>query len=197
MRLNRLVLASRSPRRSELLHRLGLSFETDDPDVDETCSLPAAEAVKVLSARKASASAAVHPGCWILAADTLVSCDGQALGKPADGQDACRMLRTLSGRTHQVFTGVTVISPSGEIISGVDSTDVTFDSVPEEEILSYVRSGEPMDKAGAYALQGRAGMWISRLDGSDTSVIGLPLCLVRRLLIAAGYPFLQETDRNL
>ena len=107
------------------------------------------------------------------------------------------MLRTLSGRTHQVFTGVTVISPSGEIISGVDSTDVTFDSVPEEEILSYVRSGEPMDKAGAYALQGRAGMWISRLDGSDTSVIGLPLCLVRRLLIAAGYPFLQETDRNL
>ncbi len=195
--MNRLILASRSPRRSELLHRLGLSFETDDPDVDESCSLPAAEAVKVLSARKASASASAHPGCWILAADTLVSCEGHALGKPRDGLDACRMLRSLSGRTHQVCTGVTVISPSGDIFSGVDSTDVTFDPVPEEELIAYVRSGEPMDKAGAYALQGRAGMWVSRLDGSDTSVIGLPLYLVRRLLMAAGYPFLQETDRNL
>ena len=107
------------------------------------------------------------------------------------------MLRSLSGRTHQVCTGVTVISPSGDIFSGVDSTDVTFDPVPEEELIAYVRSGEPMDKAGAYALQGRAGMWVSRLDGSDTSVIGLPLYLVRRLLMAAGYPFLQETDRNL
>ena len=197
MRLNRLILASRSPRRSELLHRLGLSFETDDPDVDESCGMPAVDAVKVLSARKASASASAHPGCWILAADTLVSCEGHALGKPRDDQDACRMLRSLSGRTHQVCTGVTVISPSGDIFSGVDSTDVTFIPVPEEEIISYVRSGEPMDKAGAYALQGRAGMWISRLNGSDTSVIGLPLCLVRHLLIAAGYPFLQETDRNL
>ena len=192
--MNRLVLASRSPRRSELLGRLGLPFETDDPSVDETCSLPAADAVRVLSARKASASAAVHQGCWILAADTLVSCRGQALGKPRDPDDACRMLRLLSGRTHQVCTGVTVISPSGTLFSGVDSTDVTFEEIPDEEIRSYVLSGEPMDKAGAYALQGRAGMWVSRLDGSDTSVIGLPLYLVRRLLIDAGYPLLQEMD---
>ena len=191
MRLNRLILASRSPRRSELLHRLGLSFETDDPDVDESCSLPAVEAVKVLSARKASASASAHPGCWILAADTLVSCEGHALGKPRDGQDACRMLRSLSGRTHQVCTGVTVISPSGDIFSDVDSTDVTFDPVPEEELIAYVRSGEPMDKAGAYAIQGRAGLWAVRLEGSVSAVIGLSLPLVRRLLLASGYPLLS------
>ena len=192
--MNRLVLASRSPRRSELLHRLGLSFETDDPDVDESCDLPAPDAVKVLSARKAAASAVFRQGCWILAADTLVSCQGRALGKPVDEEDAVRMLRLLSGRTHQVCTGVTVISPSGAAVSGVDCTDVTFEDIPEEEIRAYVRSGEPMDKAGAYALQGRAGMWVSRLDGSDTSVIGLPLYLVRRLLFAAGYPLLQEMD---
>ena len=191
-----LVLASRSPRRSDLLRRLGLSFETDDPDVDESCSLPAGDAVRLLSRRKASASALSHTGCYIIAADTLVSFSGESLGKPKDPDDAVRMLHLLSGRTHQVYTGVTVIAPDGTAFSDVDRTDVTFAVLSDDEIRSYVNSGEPMDKAGAYALQGRAGLWVERLDGSDTSVIGLPLYLVRRLLLAAGYPLQSELDRN-
>ncbi len=191
-----LVLASRSPRRSDLLRRLGLSFETDDPDVDESCSLPAGDAVRLLSRRKASASALSRPGCFIIAADTLVSCGGESLGKPKNAEDAARMLHLLSGRTHQVYTGVTVISPDGSAFSDVDCTDVTFAVLSDEEIRSYVDSGEPLDKAGAYALQGRAGMWVEHLGGSDTSVIGLPLYLVRRLLLSAGYPLQAELDRN-
>ena len=109
------------------------------------------------------------------------------------------MLKLLSGRTHQVYTGVTMIAPSGESFTGFDCTDVTFDQLSDCEIISYVRSGEPMDKAGAYALQGRAGAWVTHLNGSDTSVIGLPLYLVRRLLIQSGYclnsvPDLNETN---
>ena len=191
-----LVLASRSPRRSELLRRLGLSFETDDPDVDESCSLPVGDAVRLLSRRKASASALSRPGCFIIAADTLVSFGGESLGKPKNTDDAIRMLHLLSGRTHQVYTGVTVISPDGSAFSDVDCTNVTFAVLSDEEIRSYVYSGEPLDKAGAYALQGRAGLWVEHLDGSDTSVIGLPLYLVRRLLLSAGYPLQAELDRN-
>lgn len=186
--MSRLILASRSPRRCELLSRLGISFDTDAPDVDEHCSLTAPEAVQLLSLRKASAAARLHPGCFILGADTLVTFRGESLGKPVDESDALRMLRMLSGQTHQVCTGVTVISPSGEALTALDITDVTFDPFPDEEILSYIRSGEPMDKAGAYALQGKAGAWVTRLNGSDTSVIGLPLYLVRRLLIRSGFP---------
>ena len=191
-----LVLASCSPRRSELLHRLGLSFRTDAPDVDEHCSLPAAETVCELSRRKALACVGRNPGSYILGSDTLVALEDQVLGKPADPEDAVRMLQLLSGRTHQVYTGVTVISPDGSIMTDYDRTDVTFSSVPEEEILSYVRSGEPLDKAGAYALQGRAGMWIAGVSGSESSVIGLPLYLVRSLLIRSGFPLLQEIDLN-
>ena len=183
-----MILASRSPRRCELLSRLGIPFLTDAPDVDESCDLPAPEAVQQLSLRKALAAASLHPDCWIIGADTLVSLDGQSLGKPKDESEASRMLHMLSGRTHQVFTGVTVISPSGGSLTGLDRTDVTFDTLTEQEIDSYIRSGEPMDKAGAYALQGKAGAWVTHLAGCDTSVIGLPLCLVRRFLIRAGYP---------
>ena len=184
-----LVLSSRSPRRCELLSRLGLLFETDAPDVDEHCELPADEAVCLLSLRKAAASASLHPGRYILGADTLVSLYGESLGKPKDPEDAARMLRSLSGQTHQVYTGVTVIDPSGKAYTDYDCTRVTFADLSEEEILSYVRTGEPMDKAGAYALQGRASLWISRVEGSFSSVIGLPLFLVRSLLLRSGYVF--------
>jgi septum formation protein len=197
IRLNELILASRSPRRCDLLRRTGLSFETDAPDVDESCDLPAPDAVKTLSLRKARASAVSHPGCFILAADTLVSLSGISLGKPKDGKDAFRMLSLLSGHTHQVYTGVTVISPDGRTFTGLDCTHVTFSRMNDQEILSYIRSGEPLDKAGAYALQGKAAMWVEHLDGSDTSVIGLPLYLVRRLLLEAGFPLQAETDRIL
>ena len=177
-----------------MLSRLGLSFETAAPDVDESCDFPAPEAVQELSLRKALAVAKLHPGCFVLGADTLVSLDGRSLGKPKDESDAARMLQMLSGRTHQVYPGVTLISPSGNSVTELDCTHVTFDQLSREEILSYIRSGEPMDKAGAYALQGKAGSWISRLDGSDTSVIGLPLYLVRRILIRSGFPLNENLD---
>ena len=142
-----------------------------------------------LSRRKALAVAAVHPGRYILAADTLVAFQGSILGKPENGPDAVRMLTMLSGQTHSVYTGVTVISPEGAFFTGLDHSKVTFCDIPEEEIIRYVSSGEPLDKAGAYAIQGRAGLWVTHLEGSDSSVIGLPLYLVRRLLLEAGYPF--------
>ena len=153
--MEKLILASCSPRRSELLACAGIPFETVSPDVDESCDLPACEAVSVLSARKASAVGAMFPGRFVLAADTLVAVDGHPLGKPADADGAVNMLRALSGRTHQVYTGVSVLSPSGMMVSETDRSDVTFCDVPEDEILAYVRSGEPMDKAGAYEI-GRA-----------------------------------------
>lgn len=192
--MEKLVLASCSPRRSELLTQAGIPFETAEPDVDEACTLPADQAVSVLSARKAKAVGLRFPGRYILAADTLVAVNGQALGKPGNQEDAVRMLKLLSGHTHQVFTGVSVLSPSGSLYSETDRSDVTFCQIPEAEILSYVRSGEPLDKAGAYALQGRASLWITRLEGSSSSVIGLPLCLVRTLLIRSGYRFVPASE---
>ena len=187
--MEKLVLASRSPRRSELLKLAGIPFEVMVPDVDETCTLPAEEAVVSLSARKAKAAGVLCPGRFILAADTLVELDGKTLGKPANEENAREMLRALSGRTHQVYTGVSVLSPSGQLFTGSDRSDVTFCNVTDEEISAYVRSGEPMDKAGAYAVQGRASLWIVRLEGNYSSVIGLPLYLVRLLLLRSGYCF--------
>lgn len=183
-----LILASSSPRRRELLSLAGIPFEVCSPQVDEHCALPPREAPAELSRRKALAASALRPRSFILAADTLVAVDGKALGKPTDEEDARRMLRLLSGRTHEVHTGVTVISPSGNILTETDSSFVTLDPVSEEEIASYVASGEPMDKAGAYAVQGRAALFVSRLEGCFSGVMGLPLYLVRRMLSRAGYP---------
>lgn len=181
-----LILASASPRRRELLGMTGLSFTVDAPDVDESCALPPREAVQELSRRKASAAAALHPGCVVLAADTLVSVDECALGKPHDEDDAFRMLRSLSGRWHQVYTGVTVVNEKGEAFSAVDGTDVHFEEMSDDAIRRYIASGEPMDKAGAYAVQGIAGLWIDQLRGSHTNVIGLPMTLVRHMLERCG-----------
>ena len=186
-----LLLASASPRRRELLAQAGLPFEVHVPQVDETCSLPAGEAVAELSRRKALACLSDFPGRFILASDTLVCLNGAALGKPRSEEEAVTMLRSLSGRSHDVFTGVTVISPGGRVITDVDGAEVSFCEIPDAEILAYVRSGEPMDKAGAYAVQGRAGLWITRLEGSVSAVIGLPLALVRQLLLKTGYPLLS------
>ena len=177
-----LILASASPRRRELLGLTGLAFQIDAPDVDESCDLPPREAVKELSRRKALAAAALHPGCVILAADTLVSVDDRALGKPRDPEDAFRMLSSLSGRWHQVYTGVTVVDRDGTLRCEADVTDVHFEEMSEEAIRRYIATNEPMDKAGAYAVQGIAGLWIDQLRGSHTNVIGLPMALTRRLL---------------
>jgi septum formation protein len=173
--MSRLILASRSPRRLELLTRFGIPFETFVPDVDETCDLPAAEAVEAISRRKARATASSFPDAFILAADTLVSADGVSLGKPSGREDAVRMLRLLSGRTHQVYTGVSVCSPGGRLLTETDCSDVSFCSVPEEEILAYVRSGEPMDKAGAYGIQGLGSLLVQKIDGEFYNVVGLPV----------------------
>ena len=181
-----LILASASPRRRELLSLTGLLFTIDAPDVDESCSLPPREAVLELSRRKALAAAALHPGCVILAADTLVAVDDIALGKPHDTDDAFRMLKSLSGRWHQVYTGVSVVNAQGHLHSAVDVTDVHFEEMSDAAIRRYIATNEPMDKAGAYAVQGIAGLWIDELHGSHTNVIGLPMALTRRLLEACG-----------
>ena len=181
-----LILASASPRRRELMALTGLPFTVDAPDVDETCTLPSREAVMELSRRKALAAAALHPGCVILAADTLVAVDDKELGKPRDAEDAFRMLHSLSGRWHQVCTGVSVVDAQGTLHCEADVTDVHFETMTDEAIRRYIATGEPMDKAGAYAVQGIAGLWIDQLRGSHTNVIGLPMALTRRLLENCG-----------
>lgn len=186
MEETRLILASQSPRRRELLSLTGIPFEVDAPEVDETCTLGARDAVLELSRRKALAAAARHPGKVILASDTLVAVDDVPLGKPADEADAFRMLSSLSGRWHQVYTGVCVISAVGDVYAEVDATDVRFGPMSDEAIRAYIATGEPMDKAGAYALQGIAGLWIEEIRGSHTNVIGLPLTLTRKLLENCG-----------
>lgn len=186
--MEKLILASCSPRRKELLSVAGIPFETVVPNVDEISLFPVSQAVADISARKAKCVGIHYPGRYVLAADTLVAVDGNKLGKPKDDEDAKRMLRLLSGRTHQVWTGISLLLPSGELVTESDRSDVTFCEIPEDEILDYVRSGEPMDKAGAYALQGRASLWITRMEGSFSSVIGLPLHRVRALLLRGGFP---------
>ena len=183
-----IVLASGSPRRRELLSRLSVPFEVITADVDETCSLGARAAVYELACRKARAVAALCPGRYVLAADTLVALEDQPLGKPADEEAAAAMLRRLSGKTHQVHTGVCVISPSGALFADTDTSDVTFAPLSEQVIRDYIATGEPMDKAGAYALQGQAALWIPEIRGSATGIIGLPLFLTGFLLRQAGYP---------
>lgn len=182
----RLILASQSPRRRELLALTGIPFLVDAPEVDESYTLGARDAVLELCRRKALAAAAKHPGKVVLASDTLVAVDDVPLGKPADETDAFRMLRSLADRWHQVYTGVCVVSASGEVYADVDATDVRFGPMSDETIRAYIATKEPMDKAGAYALQGIAGLWIEEIRGSHTNVIGLPMTLTRKLLEKCG-----------
>ena len=182
-----IILASASPRRSELLTLAGIPFEVFIAAVEEKRGLPAPDEVRINAELKAKAVAARFPGRFVLAADTLVELDGTVLGKPSGPEDAFRMLKSLSGHTHHVLTGVTVISPEGAVFTDVDCSSVTFDPVPDAELEAYVRSGEPLDKAGAYAVQGKAALWIRRLEGCWSSVVGLPLYMVRSLLIRSGY----------
>lgn len=179
----RLILASGSPRRRELLSRMGYDFEIQVPDVDEHVSGPAREVVGVLSRRKAEAVASARAEGVIIASDTLVSLDGAALGKPEDAADARRMLRALSGRVHEVFTGVTIIdAATGRAQTRVVRTGVCFCELSDAEIDGYVATGEPMDKAGAYAIQGGAHGFVSALDGSYENVIGFPVDDIREML---------------
>ncbi len=172
----RVILASGSPRRRELLGEMGVEFEIDVPDVDETVGGTPDKMVAVLAERKARAVAERRDGGLIVAADTLVALDDRALGKPADDEEAKEMLRALSGRTHDVFTGVCVLdAASGRAMVEAVRTGVRFREISDAEIEAYVATGEPRDKAGAYAIQGGAGAFVDGYEGSRTNVIGLPV----------------------
>ncbi len=175
----RLILASASPRRKLLLRQIGLEFEVRESGVREDHDVPQEpeKHVSVLSRRKAEAVAAGITDGLVIGADTIVVLDGTILGKPSDPEDAGRMLKLLSGRTHRVYTGFTLIDkPSGKSMTAVEETDVTFRQLDEDEITSYVASGSPMDKAGAYGIQDDYGaVFISRIDGCFYNVVGFPL----------------------
>jgi septum formation protein len=177
------ILASRSPRRAELLTAAGISFEVLAADVDETPHANEAPAAYVerLAIEKARAVLAMRPGSRVLGADTTVTIDGEILGKPIDEADAIRMLRLLNGRPHEVHTGVALVSAAG-VRSAVDTTRVWFSPMTDEDISWYVATGEPVDRAGAYAIQGFASRFISRIDGSYSNVVGLPVALVSSIL---------------
>lgn len=183
-----LVLASASPRRLDLLRLAGLDPVVMPADVDETPVQgedPAALVVRL--ARDKSCAIRPPAGAWVLGADTTVVVDGQALGKPADVQDAVRMLERLRGRTHRVSTAVAVRQPDGGLVETVVTTEITMASLSDAAIAAYVETGEPLDKAGAYGIQGRAAAFVSRVDGSWTNVVGLPLVETLDLLRDAGF----------
>lgn len=180
-----LVLASTSPRRAAILGALGIPFTAVAPSVDESL-LPGETGAAAAERLARAKAAAVGPrDLPILAADTLVVCDGEVLGKPETREEAARMLRTLSGRSHEVVTGVCLAhGPASR--SGVETTIVTFAPMSAAEIAWYVATGEPLDKAGAYHVDGRGALFVSSVSGSPSNVAGLPVRLVLRLARDAG-----------
>lgn len=178
-----LYLASSSPRRQELLALAGISYTVAPSDVDEHFAdgTPPEEAVCLLARRKAEACFARHPGAVVLGADTVVALEGQILGKPKTPEHAADMLRMLSGKTHEVFTGFCICTDDRCDVA-VERTEVTFYPLSEGEIQSYVATGEPMDKAGAYGIQGRGALLVKGIDGDYYNVMGLPIARVARIL---------------
>ncbi len=182
-----IVLASNSPRRREILTQGGYEFTVDAADVDEDLGITdPVELVEELSAKKSMAIADRYPDKTVIGADTVVANDGEILGKPSDEMDAVLMLKKLSGKTHQVVTGVTVIYPSQDGIRNHKTfheiTDVTFYDLTDDEIKKYVQTGEPLDKAGAYGIQGRGALLVERISGDYLNVVGLPLAHLSRVL---------------
>jgi len=196
-----LVLASASPRRQDLLRNAGIAFTVQPADIDETAlddELPL-KCAERLARKKALAVSKLRPHDLILGADTVVVVDDTMLAKPIDAEDAFRMLRMLSGRVHRVITGVCMIEPPSDIESDASRAEksqpwstepqvaseitlVTFNELSDRDIRDYVATGEPMDKAGAYAIQGIASRWIPRIEGDYSNVVGLPVALVSRML---------------
>jgi septum formation protein len=188
-----LVLASASPRRQELLRNAGIPFvaqPTHIPEVPQPGEAPRSFAER-MAREKALAVFRQRPNDFVLGADTIVVIDGEILGKPRDDADAARMLRLLSGRKHQVTTGVCLAgklrTENGNLATGFEdvrseTTLVTMTALTDDDIRSYISTGEPMDKAGAYAIQGRASRWVSRIEGDYFNVVGLPVSLVYKML---------------
>jgi septum formation protein len=192
-----LILASGSPRRHELLARLGIPFEIRRADTDETPRPGESPETLVVRLAVSKALGAARADETVLGADTVVALDGQLLGKPVDEADARRMLRRLSGRVHQVWTGVAVSSPVADgrrEQARAACTEVRFRALDDTEIEAYVASGEPADKAGAYAIQGAGGGFVEQIDGDYDNVVGLPLRLVVDLLRATGVAVASPAD---
>lgn len=178
---NAIILASASPRRSELLESAGIVFSVVPGNIDET-PFPGEDPINHvlrLAEEKAREVASRIAGRFFIGADTIVLCDGEIMGKPVDNEDAARMLLKLSGRVHQVITGFSIIDEkTAAAVTRAVTTDVKFKILTIEEISAYVATGCPLDKAGAYAIQGGAAYMVERIDGSYTNVVGLPLCEV-------------------
>ena len=191
-----LILASASPRRQALLRGLGLPFTVRCADIDETMDASRgaqAEVARVSRLKAEAVLAEAAPDAAVIAADTIVCVDGRILGKPHDADEAAAMLRLLSGRAHQVRTGVTVLSRE-QAVTEVDTTEVHFRALSEAEIAAYIASGEPMDKAGAYGIQGLAAIFVEAICGDYFNVMGLPLCRLSRILQQFGVAILGGAE---
>lgn len=192
MSTHKLVLASASPRRRELLAQAGFTFDVITADIPELRK-PGEDPIRFvtrLAREKAEAVAernSIPADTLVLGADTIVLVDDEVLGKPGDASDAARMLRLLSGRTHQVITGVCLLK-GRERQRAAEVTFVRFNTLSDPEIEDYISTGEPLDKAGAYAIQGRAGRWVPRIQGCYFNVVGLPLALVSSMIEAMSKP---------
>jgi septum formation protein len=184
-----IILASNSPRRRELLDQAGIAYVSDPADVDESVipgETPEVYAVR-LALAKASSTASRHSGGIVLGADTIVVVDGEILGKPSSPEDAARMLTSLSGKAHKVITGVALVDASdGRSTTGYESTSVRIRDLSAQEIAVYVATGEPMDKAGGYGIQGRASVFVEGITGCFFNVVGLPLARVWKMLREFG-----------
>ena len=196
--MSKIILASQSPRRKQLLTQIGIrNFEILVPEADETfgASLSPEEIVSSICRRKSEAARTLAgaPDAVIISADTMVFLDGLRLGKPRDQVDAFTMLSALSGRTHQVCTGVTV-SRGERMETKTESTAVTFRSLTQDEIWGYIRTGEPFDKAGSYGVQGKAALFVRRIEGDYFNVMGLPLFLLGGMLADFGVKLFSEEE---
>ena len=183
-----LILASQSPRRRELLGLTGLDFIVRVADIDETMDpgrTPFEEVARV--SRLKALAVSREPGDVVIAADTIVVCEGKMLGKPRDESDAFRILSLLSGRTHEVMTGMTVLRDE-EIVTHTEVTKIHFRELHPEEIRAYIATGEPMDKAGAYGIQGGAALFADQMEGDYYNVMGLPVCRLAMILRSLGLP---------
>ncbi len=189
-----LILASKSPRRADILSRMGFRFTIQVRPMDENIHIAEPEPhVLMLAMMKAEAVRADFPEMLIVGADTIVFHNGRILGKPADPENAAAMLRDLSGATHQVYTGFAILHPDGRIVKDCVITDVTFRTLDDWEIRRYIDSGEPLDKAGAYGIQEKAGVFIDRIDGCYYNVVGFPITrFYERLLGMVGQDEIQK-----
>jgi septum formation protein len=195
----RLILASASPRRQELLQKAGVAFTVVPSDIPETIQTGETpeEYVLRVAAEKALDVARKHPDTWVLGADTIVEIDGEVLGKPRDQADGQRMLRLLSGRTHRVITAFLLLDEENQVrAKQMVSSSVTFKSLSDMQIHEYLATGEPFDKAGAYAVQGLGASLVERIEGSYTNVVGLPIDEVLTALRTVGLLNTQEASKE-